>query len=106
MNFAVLMNHYREGRPDRTLGGLLVALHRQWHRERLRRPVGRPAGKYDAARGLRDGAQAWEVSMHGAKMKGAQGWWGPCNGWCAAAALYPKPREAKRSTLSRAKRRR
>ena len=52
-----------------------------------------PAGKYDAARGGRTQAQAWEVTNHGARVKGVQGWWGHCNGWCAASALFPEPTE-------------
>lgn len=55
---------------------------------------GSPAGKYDAARGGRTSSQSWEVKNHGAGVKGVQGWWGHCNGWCVAAALFPEPREA------------
>ena len=52
---------------------------------------GSPAGKYDAARGHKTHAQEWEVGNHGSKVPKLQGWWGHCNGWCAAAALFPEP---------------
>lgn len=52
---------------------------------------GSPAGKYDAARGGATQAQAWEVQYHGAKVRGIQGWWGHCNGWCVASALFAEP---------------
>jgi hypothetical protein len=51
-----------------------------------------PAGKYDAARGRTTQSQAWEVKKHGATVPQVQSWWGHCNGWCAAAALFPEPR--------------
>jgi len=50
-----------------------------------------PAGKYDAARGGTTHAQDWEIHNHGSKVPKVQGWWGHCNGWCAAAALFPEP---------------
>lgn len=53
-----------------------------------------PAGKYDAARGGRTNAQNWEANYHGSRVKGVQGWWGHCNGWCVAAALFPEPRDS------------
>lgn len=52
-----------------------------------------PAGKYDAARGGTTRAQSWEVIHHGSEVPNVQGWWGHCNGWCVAAALFPEPRE-------------
>jgi hypothetical protein len=55
---------------------------------------GSPAGKYDAARGNTTHAQEWEVRKHGAGVPQVQGWWGHCNGWCAAAALFKEPHEA------------
>ncbi len=54
-----------------------------------------PAGKYDAARGFTQ-AQRWEVENHGTKDPKVQGWWGHCNGWTAASALFPEPRQAVR----------
>jgi hypothetical protein len=55
-----------------------------------------PAGKYDAARGLRGNpTQTWELKEHGAKVPKVEGWWGHCNGWSAAAALFAEPREDK-----------
>ncbi|NBU20880.1 hypothetical protein EBS43_05645 [bacterium] len=50
-----------------------------------------PAGKYDAARGGVTHAQSWEIIHHGASVPKVQQWWGHCNGWCAAAALFPEP---------------
>jgi hypothetical protein len=55
-----------------------------------------PAGKYDAARGGLTAAQDWEAVNHGAGVPGVEGWWGHCNGWCVAAALFPEPRQAVR----------
>lgn len=52
-----------------------------------------PAGKYDAARGRITNAQGWEVTHHGAKVPQVQQWWGHCNGWCVASALFPEPKE-------------
>jgi hypothetical protein len=57
---------------------------------------GSPAGKYDAARGGTRNSQAWEAANHGARVPGVQGWWGHCNGWCAASALFPEPKESVR----------
>src|SRR5690606_5481053 len=54
---------------------------------------GSPAGKYDAARGGTTEAQAWELKFHGSRVPRVEGWWGHCNGWCVAAALYPEPRK-------------
>jgi hypothetical protein len=54
-----------------------------------------PAGKYDAARGGRTSAQAWEIRNHGSAVRGVQGWWGHCNGWCVASALFPEPTTAR-----------
>ena len=53
-----------------------------------------PAGKYDAARGGQTRAQSWEAQYHGSAVKGVQQWWGHCNGWCVAAALFPEPTTA------------
>jgi hypothetical protein len=50
-----------------------------------------PAGKYDAARGGRTNSQSWEIQNHGSRVPKVQGWWGHCNGWCAASALLPEP---------------
>jgi hypothetical protein len=55
-----------------------------------------PAGKYDAARGWKESpSQAWEAKNHGSKVPRMEPWWGHCNGWSAAAALFPEPREDK-----------
>lgn len=50
------------------------------------------AARYEAARG-RAGATGWESSNHGPSLRGIQDWWGHCNGWAAAAVLFPEPRE-------------
>lgn len=55
---------------------------------------GSPAGKYDAARGHTTHAQEWEIRKHGAAVPKVQQWWGHCNGWTVAAALFPEPHEA------------
>ncbi len=57
---------------------------------------GSPAGKYDAARGHTTHAQEWEVKNHGAGVPKVQQWWGHCNGWCAASALFKEPNQAVR----------
>ena len=53
-----------------------------------------PAGKYDAARGHTTQSQQWEVKNHGAGVPKVQQWWGHCNGWCAASALFKEPNQA------------
>ncbi len=53
-----------------------------------------PAGRYDAARGGATAAQLWEIRHHGASVPKLQAWWGHCNGWCAAAALFREPNES------------
>ena len=94
-NFAYLMNNFQEGvaKPSPWAGywwpysangiasGGFFASHS-------------PAGKYDAARGNTTHAQSWELKNHGARVPHLQQWWGHCNGWCAAAALFPEPTEA------------
>ncbi len=91
-NFASLINKYAEGKPKRSPwagywwpykeGGISSGAHGGGTS---------PAGKYDAARGHQTSAQSWESRFHGPNVKGIQGWWGHCNGWCAASALYPEP---------------
>lgn len=54
-----------------------------------------PAGKHDAARGLTRNAQGWESKWHGSGLPKIEGWWGHCNGWSVASALYPEPRETR-----------
>ena len=91
-NYATLINTYAQGKPKRepwaahwwpyTENGIAAG-----------GSSGSPAGKYDAARGGTTHAQEWEVSHHGAKTPKVQGWWGHCDGWSGAAALYPEPRE-------------
>ncbi len=93
-NFANLINKYQSARPTRvpwvgywwpyTANGIASGRYAGGYS---------PAGKYDAARGGVTQAQYWEATHHGARVRGVQGWWGHCNGWCAAAALYPEPLE-------------
>ena len=92
-NFAKLMNNYAQGTPARqpwagfwwpyTSNGIARNL-----------SGASPAGKYDAARGGLIHSQDWEVRHHGSGVPGVQGWWGHCNGWCVAAALFPEPRSS------------
>jgi hypothetical protein len=49
-----------------------------------------PAALYEQATGT-SGAVAWETQHHSSKVAGLQQWWGHCNGWAAAAALYKEP---------------
>jgi hypothetical protein len=94
-NFARLMSMHAQGTPARqpwagfwwpyTSNGIAKSV-----------SGGSPAGKYDAARGGLTHAQDWEASNHGAGVPGVQSWWGHCNGWCVAAALFPEPRQAVR----------
>ena len=96
-NFANLINTYQSATPTRapwvgywwpyTANGIASGRYAGGYS---------PAGKYDAARGLRTQAQSWEVVNHGARVRGVQGWWGHCNGWCAAAALFPEPVESQK----------
>ncbi|MBC7693267.1 MAG: hypothetical protein H7222_16000 [Methylotenera sp.] len=97
-NFAVLINNYAQAMPAQvpwasywwafTANGIANGAHSGGQS---------PAGKFDAAHGWSSGhAQDWEVKFHGAGVKDIQGWWGHCNGWCAAAALYPEPTEPKK----------
>ncbi len=96
-NYARLINQYAEGRPAKTpWAGYWWPYTANGIASAKAGGGGSPAGKYDAARGLRSGAQAWEASLHGAGVPGVQGWWGHCNGWCAAAALFEEPREPKK----------
>lgn len=91
-NFAVLINNYSEGKVEPmpwvgywwpyTSNGIANGSYGGGLS---------PAGKYDAARGGATNAQGWEIGNHGARVRGVQGWWGHCNGWCAAAALFPEP---------------
>jgi len=92
-NFATLINKYQEGKAEPapwagawwpyTKNGIAAGVN----------GGGSPAGKYDAVRGAGPvQAQSWEVKHHGAGVPKVQSWWGHCNGWCAAAALFPEPR--------------
>lgn len=46
--------------------------------------------KYERASG-ETGAVSWEQGNHGSSLPGLERWWGHCNGWAAAAALWPEP---------------
>ncbi len=107
-NFASLINSFRKGRlevtpwagtfwpyilngiampviPNLTMTGLTSGL--------VPESGTSPAGKYDAARGRKTRAQDWEITYHGKKVSGVEGWWGHCNGWAAASVLFPEPKE-------------
>lgn len=82
-NFATLMKKFPQGRPTNSpwvgfwwpysSGGIHDS-----------------AGLYEKATG-KIGAVSWESANHGEKTPGLQDWWGHCNGWAAAAALFPEP---------------
>lgn len=93
-NFAVLINNYAEGRVEPTpWAGYWWPYTSNGIANGSQTGGSSPAGKYDAARGGSTHAQAWEIGNHGSRVRGVQGWWGHCNGWCAASALYPEPIE-------------
>ena len=94
-NFAYLMNNHAQGRSDPTPWAGYWFPYTDNGIASNKHGKKSPAGKYDAARGFKK-AQQWEISHHGPKVKGVKGWWGHCNGWCVASALYPEPREAKK----------
>jgi hypothetical protein len=93
-NFANLINHYAEGKIAPTPWAGFW-----WPYAKNGIAAGgfgdstSPAGKYDAARGRSTNAQTWEIKHHGATVPKLEQWWGHCNGWCAAAALFKEPRE-------------
>ena len=94
-NFAFLLNNYQKGKTEPTpwagywwpytANGIAAG---NFYGNQS------PAGKYDAARGHKTDAQTWEIRNHGAGVPKVQSWWGHCNGWCAAAALFPEPKQA------------
>lgn len=91
-NFASLINKYAQGKPKRApWAGYWWPYKESGIASNSHGGNGSPAGKYDAARGHQTSAQSWEARFHGPGVKGIQGWWGHCNGWCASAALYPEP---------------
>ena len=93
-NFALLINQYTQGKIEPTpwagfwwpYSGNGIAAGGFFNNAS-------PAGKYDAARGNTTQAQMWEIRNHGAMVPRLQSWWGHCNGWCAAAALFPEPHD-------------
>ncbi len=93
-NFAAMINQFREGKPARPAwAGFFWPYTGNGIASGSQGRGFSPAGKYDAARGGLTKAQDWEVNAHGAGVKGVQGWWGHCNGWVAASALFAEPRE-------------
>jgi hypothetical protein len=84
--FAELLRRYSQGRATRTPwvgywwpfseGGISEA-----------------AERYEHAFGI-SGVKNWELTHHGQGASGFQSWWGHCNGWAAAAALLPEPRDS------------
>jgi hypothetical protein len=55
--------------------------------------ISEAAALYDQLSGT-PGSLAWEQTHHGVNTPGMQPWFGHCNGWAAAASLYPEPRAA------------
>ena len=96
-NFATLINSYAKGKVEPTPWAAYF-----WPYTKNGIAAGgfmsnqSPAGKYDAARGNRTNAQAWEMKHHGAATPKVESWWGHCNGWVVVASLFPEPREAVR----------
>lgn len=94
-NFANLINNYSQGTPDPIpWAGFWWPYSSNGIASGAGGGGASPAAKYDAARGNRTSAQAWEVKNHGSGVKNVQSWWGHCNGWCVASALFPEPRES------------
>jgi hypothetical protein len=92
-NFAILMNEYQGGKVEPTPWAGYWWPYTSNGIANGSTGGGSPAGKYDAARGGNTNAQGWEVMNHGPGVRGVQSWWGHCNGWCAAAALFAEPTE-------------
>ena len=96
-NFATLINNYAQGKSDHVpWAGYWWPFSGNGIASGMAGTGGSPAGKYDASRGGKTKAQEWEVRNHGSGIPKLQQWWGHCNGWCAAAAIFDEPREAKR----------
>ncbi|MFZ9595339.1 MAG: hypothetical protein ACO3A2_04610 [Bdellovibrionia bacterium] len=93
-NFAYLMNHYAIGKTEPTpWAGYWWPYTQNGIAAGAFGGGGSPAGKYDAARGNKTRSQEWEIKKHGMYVPRVQSWWGHCNGWCAASALFPEPNE-------------
>ena len=91
-NFATLINAYPKAKTTPNLwAGFWWPYKENGIASSAHGSGGSPAGKYDAARGGTTHAQEWEIANHGSKVPKLEGWWGHCNGWCAASALYPEP---------------
>jgi hypothetical protein len=85
--FSTLMSRNREGRVSRTpWAGYWFPYQSEG--------ISTAASRYESASG-QGGAVSWERSHHGSSVPGVQSWWGHCNGWAAAAVLYPEPRAAR-----------
>lgn len=92
-NFAVLINHYQQAKLSPTPWAGYWWPYKE-NGVAKGTGGGSPAGKYDAARGHKTRAQDWEVRNHGSAVPRVASWWGHCNGWTAAATLFPEPRES------------
>ncbi len=96
-NFATLINSFAQGKTDPTPWAGFWWPYTQNGIASGQYGYGMsPAGKYDAARGGLTNAQLWEIRNHGTAVPRLQGWWGHCNGWAAAAALFPEPKTSAR----------
>jgi hypothetical protein len=94
-NFAKLINQFQQGKTEPTpWAGYWWPYTRNGIAAGGFTDNASPAGKYDAARGHTTHAQEWEVKNHGAGVPKVQQWWGHCNGWCAASALFKEPHES------------
>ena len=56
----------------------------------LENGIANAAAKYETATG-QSGSVHWEMDNHSASAEGILPWWGHCNGWAAAAVLFPEP---------------
>lgn len=94
-NFATLLNKYPKGLVEPTpWAGSWFPYLKNGIATRDVSPAGSPAGKYDAARGRTTFAQDWELKHHSSRVEKVEQWWGHCNGWCVAAALFKQPVES------------
>lgn len=92
-NFGFLMNNFRQGKPrvDPWASSWWPFKYYGVANGYFNFGNLSPAGKYDAVRGKAFYAQDWEAYHHGPLVPYLEPWWGHCNGWSGAAALFPEP---------------
>jgi hypothetical protein len=83
-DFAYLISHFSKGKTSHS------AWAGYWW-PYLENGIANAASKYEQAIG-KSGAVAWELSYHSATAPGVEPWFGHCNGWAAASALFREPR--------------